>query len=180
MQTQKVQLNYLRIAPRKVRLVAGFIRGLPVVDAEAQLRMSPRKASAPILKLLRSAVSAAKQKQMKPNHLFVREIRVDQGPASRRYMPRAMGRATLIQKKTSHIILTLVEAEKPFPARFSMLSKAQKGKPRRKGELQKSDDAKTEEQKKPREAPIIKDAASKKEAPRREGIVKRIFRRKVV
>jgi len=179
MQTQKVQLKYLRISSRKVRSVASFIRGLPIADAEAQLRMSPRKAGVPILKLLRSAVSSAKQKQMKPNHLFIREIRVDQGPSARRYMPRAMGRATLIQKKSSHIILTLAEAEKAFPARFSMLSKAQKGKPKRKGEPQEARSAKTEEQKKPHEAPL-KDTAIIKEAPRREGIVKRMFRRKVV
>lgn len=181
MKTQRVQLNYLRIAPRKVRAVASLLRGLSAVNAEAQLRISPRRASTPLLKLLRSAVSAAKQKQMKQDHLFVREIRVDQGPDTRRYIPRAMGRATPIEKKSSHVILMLAEAEKAFPARFAVLTSAQKEKPKRgaKPPAEKHHHIEAEESKKPREAPV-KEVASKKEAPRREGVVKRIFRRKAI
>ena len=179
MQIQKVQLNYLRIAPRKVRITVSNLKGLSVVNAEAQLRVNPRRASAPLLKLLRSAVSAAKQKKMKQDHLFVHEVRVDQGPAARRYMPRAMGRATLIQKKTSHITLVLAEAEKAFPARFKAFSLLDKEKPKRKGQPEQERSVKTEEQKKPHDAPA-KDTASKQEAPRREGVIKKMFRRKVI
>lgn len=179
MQTQKVQLNYLRIAPRKTRLVASSLRGLSAANAEAQLKVSPHRASAPLLKLLRSAVVAAKQKKMRQDHLFVSEIRVNQGPASRRYMPRAMGRATLILKRTSHITLVLTEAEKAFPARFKAFSVAEKTKQKRKIQPEDGRTIKKEEEKKPHDVPV-KDVATKQDAPRREGIIKRIFRRKAM
>jgi large subunit ribosomal protein L22 len=109
------QLRYLRIAPRKVRSVADLIRGLPVNDAEAQLMVQRRRPAKPILKLLRSAVANAKNKSQNVDHLFISEIRVDQGPMLKRYLPRARGSASPIQKKMSHVTITLGVNEKLAP-----------------------------------------------------------------
>jgi len=121
MKIQTTKLRYLRMAPRKVRLVANFVKGLSVNEAEAQLLMNPRRPSSVLLKLLRSAVANAKHNsQLSPERLFIKEIRVDQGPMLKRYMPRAMGRASHIQKKSSHIILVLAESEKLRTPRFKI------------------------------------------------------------
>jgi large subunit ribosomal protein L22 len=113
MTNQVVKLRYLRIAPRKVRLVANTIKGLSVSEAEAQLLVNPKRASAFLLKLLRSAMANIKNNQKLDARFFlVKEVRVDEGPAMKRFMPRAMGRATLIKKKSSHIILVLEESDK--------------------------------------------------------------------
>ena len=107
MEQQTAQLNYLRIAPRKTRSVAELIRGMSVNDAEAQLLVQRRRPAKAILKLLRSAVSNAKNNKLDPDHLFVAEIRVDGGPMLKRYLPRARGSASPIQRKMSHVTLTL-------------------------------------------------------------------------
>jgi len=106
----KAQLKHLRIAPRKVRLVADAIRKQDVTDAIRILSFLPKRASLPMKKLLQSAEANAKHNfHMEDAHLYVSEIRVDEGPVLKRYSPRAMGRATLIRKKTSHITLVLGE-----------------------------------------------------------------------
>ena len=103
-------LRYLKIAPRKVRSVSNIIKGLPVDEAEAQLLVQPRRASKPLLKLLRSAIANAKNKESDSGLGWkVGSIRVDQGPMLKRYLPRARGMATPIQKKMSHVTLVLVE-----------------------------------------------------------------------
>lgn len=107
METQTAKLNYLRIAPRKTRSVADLIRGLSVNDAEAQLLVQRRRPAKALLKLLRSAVANAKNNKLNSDHLFVAEIRVDGGPMLKRYLPRARGSASPIQKKMSHVTLTL-------------------------------------------------------------------------
>ena len=107
MEQQTAKLNYLRIAPRKVRSVADLIRGLSANEAEAQLLMVRRRPAASLLKLLRSAVANAKNKQINPDHLFIAEIRVDQGPMLKRILMRARGSASPIQKKMSHVTLVL-------------------------------------------------------------------------
>src|SRR3989338_2457985 len=108
----KAQLNYLRIAPRKVRLVASALKGLSVNEAEAQLLFRPQRSSQPLLKLLRSAVANAKNNQrLNADNLVIQSIRVDNGPMLKRFMPRAMGRATPIQKKTSHVSLILEDGK---------------------------------------------------------------------
>ena len=108
METQIAQLNYLRIAPRKVRSVGDLIKGLTVNEAEAQLLVQRRRPAKPLLKLLRSAVANAKNnKRLNPDHLFIASIRVDQGPMLKRSLPRARGSASPIQKKMSHVTLVL-------------------------------------------------------------------------
>jgi large subunit ribosomal protein L22 len=102
-------LRFLRVAPRKVRLVADEVRGLKVGDALAMLKYTPQAAAAPLAKLLRSAVANAEQKggRVDVDALFVKTLTVDQGPKMRRFMPRAMGRAYRIEKKTSHVYVEL-------------------------------------------------------------------------
>lgn len=102
-------LRYLRIAPRKVRLVAANVRGMKVGDALAMLKYTPQSAAKPIAKLLRSAVANAEQKggRVDVDALVVKTLTVDQGPKMRRFMPRAMGRAFRIEKKTSHVYVEL-------------------------------------------------------------------------
>jgi large subunit ribosomal protein L22 len=112
MTEQKAQLRYLRIAPRKTRSVADLIRGLSVNDAEAQLLVQRRRPAKALLKLLRSAVANAKNNKLNVDHLFVAEIHVDGGPMLRRSLPRARGSASPIQKKMSHVTITLRLNEK--------------------------------------------------------------------
>jgi large subunit ribosomal protein L22 len=102
-------LRFLRVAPRKVRLVADEVRGMKVGDALAVLKYTPQAASAHLAKLLRSAVANAEQKggRVDVDALFVKTLTVDQGPKMRRFMPRAMGRAYRIEKKTSHVYVEL-------------------------------------------------------------------------
>ncbi|HCF59993.1 MAG TPA: 50S ribosomal protein L22 [Myxococcales bacterium] len=104
------RLRHLRIAPRKVRLIADLIRGQPVGKALAVLRYTPKAAAQPVEKLLRSAIANAEdlsKGQVDVDRLFVKTIYVDQGPALRRFLARAMGRATRVNKKTSHVTVVL-------------------------------------------------------------------------
>jgi large subunit ribosomal protein L22 len=102
-------LHFLRVAPRKVRLVADEVRGLKVGDALAMLKYVPQAAAEPLAKLLRSAVANAEQKggRVDVDALFVKTLTVDQGPKMRRFMARAMGRAYRVEKKTSHVYVEL-------------------------------------------------------------------------
>jgi large subunit ribosomal protein L22 len=103
-------LKYLRMSPRKVRLVADTIRGRKVEDAIAILDFTKRAAAVPLARLLRSAVAnAATAENVDVDSLIVKEVMVDQGPTLKRFRPRAMGRATMIQKKTSHVTCLLGE-----------------------------------------------------------------------
>ena len=104
------KLRYLRQSPRKVRLVADAIRGLNISKAESKLKFAAEYAAVPLLKLLNSAVANAEHNfQMKKENLFIKEIRVDMGPALKRWKPRAFGRASAIRKETSHITILLGE-----------------------------------------------------------------------
>ncbi len=105
----RTELNYLRMSPRKVRLVADAIRGKSVPEAEVALRFLTRRAAAPIAKLLAVAVADARQnfQILSPASLVVRRISADSGPILKRSRPRAMGRAFPIHKHTSHITLIL-------------------------------------------------------------------------
>ena len=110
----KFHLNNLRIAPRKVRLVANLIKKSSVLSAEAQLKFQRKKAALPILKLLKSAIaSAVNNFNLSPGHLYITNILVDEGQKLKRFRPRAFGRAGAIHKKTSHITLILEEKVMP-------------------------------------------------------------------
>jgi large subunit ribosomal protein L22 len=106
----KAIARYIRIAPRKVRLVIDLIRGKAVGDAVAILRHTPKAASPVVEKVLNSAVANAEHNyEMNVNRLVISEVFVDQGPTLKRFRPRAMGRASKIHKRTSHITLVLTE-----------------------------------------------------------------------
>lgn len=104
--------KYVRISSRKVKIVIDLIRGKSVQEAEAILMYTPKAASEPVLKLLRSAIANAENNLgMSADGLYVAEVFANQGPTYRRYMPRARGRATRIRKRTSHITIILDEKE---------------------------------------------------------------------
>src|SRR5213595_2266282 len=124
----KATLRYLRITPRKVRVVADLIRGKKVDAALAQLAYIEKRAAEPVAKLLRSAVANAEQgskdQALDVDRLHVKSLMVDQGPSLRRYMPRAMGRAFKILKKTSHIALIVSDEAPPKKKRVKPHRKA--------------------------------------------------------
>ncbi len=100
--------RYVRSAPRKARLVMDHIRGKRVEHAQAILQHAPRAVSTDILKLLNSAVANAESAyELGPDELRVRRAFVDEGPTIKRYRPRALGRATRINKRTSHMTIEL-------------------------------------------------------------------------
>jgi large subunit ribosomal protein L22 len=101
----------VRIAPRKVRLVVDLIRGKQIGEAVAILRHTPKAASPVVEKVLKSAVANAEHNyELDVNNLVVSEVFVDEGPTLKRFRPRAQGRASAINKRTSHI--TIVVSEK--------------------------------------------------------------------
>ena len=107
------KLRYLRIAPRKVRLVIDLIRGKKIEEAKTILNFATKRGSLPVLKLLNQAIANAKNNfQLDQTNLFISEIKVDEGPKLKRWRARARGQAYEIQKKTSHISLTLDEIVK--------------------------------------------------------------------
>ena len=105
----KAFLKNYRQSPRKVRLVAGLIRGKSVPVAIAELDFLAKRASAPLKKLLLSAVANAKQAGKEKENLLIKELRVDKGITMKRMMPAAMGTGHRINKRTSHLTLVLAE-----------------------------------------------------------------------
>jgi ribosomal protein L22 len=104
----RAQAKYVRCAPRKARLVIDHIRGKSVGDARAILLTTPRAASRDVLKLLDSCVANAENNhELSADELTVEKAYVDEGPTLKRYQPRALGRATPIRKRTSHMTIHL-------------------------------------------------------------------------
>jgi ribosomal protein L22 len=109
----RAKARYVRSAPRKARLVMDHIRGKRVEDARAILRHTPRAAATDISKLLESAVANAENNfELDPDDLKVDRAFVDEGPTIKRFRPRALGRATPIHKRTSHMTITLTTDQK--------------------------------------------------------------------
>ncbi len=106
--------KWIRISPRKMRLVADMVRGKGVDEAVNMLHFSTKRASEPIEKTIRSALANLmvqdEATKLGTEEVYVHEIRVDEGPTGKRWRPRAMGRATKIRKRTSHV--TVIVAEK--------------------------------------------------------------------
>ncbi len=105
----KAFLKNYRQSPRKVRLVADLIKGKRVSEAFTQLQNLPKRAALPIEKLLASAVANAKSAGIVTEDLYLANITVNEGIVMKRSMPRARGSASRINKRTSHIMLTLIE-----------------------------------------------------------------------
>jgi large subunit ribosomal protein L22 len=109
----KATARFVRIAPRKARLIADMIRGMRAGQAQGVLTHSAKRAAQPMEKLLRSALANLMNQEeargVDINEAIITEVRVDDAPTLRRWRPRAMGRATRIRKRTSHMTL-VVEA----------------------------------------------------------------------
>ena len=103
--------KYVRMTPRKLRLVADLIRGKSAQEAWSILEFTPKRAAGPLKKVLESAIANAKHNnELAPESLNVSRVLIDEGPTMKRYTPRARGRAGSIKKRTSHI--TVVVAPK--------------------------------------------------------------------
>ncbi|MBI5376272.1 MAG: 50S ribosomal protein L22 [Candidatus Schekmanbacteria bacterium] len=111
--TGVAKARFLRIGPRKVRLVVDMIRGKTANEALSILEFSPRYPSVAVRKLLKSAisnvmnVSEAKKVELDPDTLVIDRVFVDEGPSMKRMSPRAFGRADIIRKRSSHITIIL-------------------------------------------------------------------------
>ena len=174
------RLRYIRITPRKARLVADTVRGMTLNEAEAQLSMTPKRAGVPILKLIRSAKSNAENSNIDSSKLYVKSIRVDQGPQRfKKWEFRAQGRANLLSRKTSHITLVLGEAEKAEKKKYIFPAKLPKEKKKsKKGEKLEKETKEDETKSKIKHSEPKVEQSSK---PSREpGFIKRIFRRKSI
>jgi large subunit ribosomal protein L22 len=105
----KASLSNYRQSPRKVRLVTDAVKGKSVAAADTILAHMPKRAAEPIQKLIKSAAANAKNAGAHEEHLEVANIEVNKGIVLKRFMPRAMGRASRINKRTSHVTVTLAE-----------------------------------------------------------------------
>ncbi len=104
----RAKARYVRVAPRKARLVADQVRGMPVIEARTLLEFSPRGAARDLMRLLDSAAANAEANHdLVADDLEISEIYVDEGPTLKRWRARARGRATRIEKKTSHLSVAL-------------------------------------------------------------------------
>ncbi len=178
MDTLTVKLNYLRIPPRKVRLLANSLKGLLATEAEARLMLNPRRSKEALLKLLRSAIANAKNNhQLSPEKLFIKSVLVNIGPRYKHWTPRAKGSAAVIQRLTSHVTLVLgIRSE--VPSRFTIV----RTKP-------KKTEEKPKKEPKQKVVPSAKGGSvsggKKTEAaeakPKAEpGVFRRVFRRKAI
>jgi large subunit ribosomal protein L22 len=108
----RAQAKYVRTSARKARLVCDHIRGKDVAEARAILAFTPRAAAKSWIKLLESAVANAEHNhELLGDDLRIHSVHADEGPTLKRYRPRAMGRATRIRKRTSHLTITLTPKE---------------------------------------------------------------------
>jgi ribosomal protein L22 len=108
----RAQARYVRTSARKARLVCDHIRGKDVEQARAILSFTPRGAAKPWMKLLESAIANAEHNhELVGDELKIASVHADEGPTLKRYRPRAMGRATRIRKRTSHLTITLTPKE---------------------------------------------------------------------
>lgn len=108
----KAVAKYIRISPRKVRLVVDLIRGKSVDEAAAILKLVPNRAKEPVSKVFNSAVANAEHNaNLNRDNLYVSKAFVDQGPTLKRFKPRAMGRADRMLRRTSHITVAVSERE---------------------------------------------------------------------
>jgi ribosomal protein L22 len=108
----RAKARYVRVAPRKARLVADQVRGLPVPEARTLLEFSTRGAARDVIRLLDSAsANAEANHELVADDLWISEIYVDEGPTLKRWRARARGRATRIDRKTSHLSVALTPTD---------------------------------------------------------------------
>ncbi len=166
------KLRYLHIAPRKVRLIANTLRGLSTQEAEAQLMTRPQRSAMPLRKLIKSAMANAMANNTGAKATWIiQEIRVDQGPVLERFLPRAQGRATPLQKKMSHVTVMLREGKTRLD-RFVIAPREIKKKPT--ADEKKTARAARGQQSSTDEAAALKAKTSDK------GFLRKVFTRKSV
>ena len=106
--TVEVKTRYIRIAPRKLRIVADAVRDMPVNEAMTMLQFVPKRGGRILLKTLKSAVDVARNKgSLNMQRLYISRITVDKGPVLKRWLPRARGMASPIKKYLSHLTVEL-------------------------------------------------------------------------
>lgn len=139
--------RYIRVTPRKMRLVADLVRGKNVNDAINILKFTPRSASSPTLKAIQSAVANYAQlhdaSSSEIDALTVRAIFADEGPTMHRFMPRAQGRATPIKKRMSHLTVVVAAPVVPAEATAETVTEAVEAKPVKKAAAKKTAAKKT-------------------------------------
>jgi large subunit ribosomal protein L22 len=132
------KLHSLRMAPRKVRLVADLVRRMPALQAETQLLFLNKEAARPILKLLRSAMANAEHNfKLAKDVLWIKHITVDGGMTIKRFRPRAHGSAAPIRKRTSHVLLKLSDEARPVKVKKTYKPRVRTVKPAPKTEAPK-------------------------------------------
>lgn len=150
--------RFIRISPRKTRLVADLIRGKNAIMSVQLLGTVNKRAARIIGKTLNSAISNARQKEAEENSLWIKKIVIDGGPQYKRFMPRAMGRATMIKHPTSHITIVISD-EKIAP-------KAEEKEPSKGAELVKKTGEERESAAKKIKGKVKKEKVVKKEETR--------------
>lgn len=114
----KAHARFVRMAPRKVRLITNLVKGQLVDIALSELRFIPKAAAMPVLKVIASArANAVHNGKLDPKNLWIKTITTDGGPTMKRFRPRAFGRAAPIRKRTSHITVILTDEPKKQIAR---------------------------------------------------------------
>lgn len=159
----------LNISPRKVRLVANLVKGQPVVSALAQLQALPNRSSGPIEKLIHSAVTNAKAKNMDLSKLVVANLTVNKGRILKRMKAKAKGMAGLVQHIQSHVNLTIKESPDLKGPLFILPQKVKKIKKE-----------KREVDAKGKEKPQFKETEEKPKPEKKAGFVKKFFQRKAI
>lgn len=169
------KLKHLRIAPRKVRLVANMIRGKTVEEAQTILNFTVNRSATPLLKLLNSAIANAKDSfQLDEKNLYVSKIFIGEGPKLKRWHAQSRGRAAQIQKKSSHISLELAEM-KPTKKKIKKTEKIEKPVVKEEAKEEIKEEEKKEEKIIEKEKPKTK---RKIPLPKIGQGMRKIFRRK--
>ncbi len=185
----KAKLKYLKVAPRKTKLVVDLVRGLEVGEAKAVLKFEKKRAAKPILKLIESAIANAKNNfQLSETGLYIKRITVSPGPMLKRWMPRARGRATMIQKKMSHvfIVLDVLKKEKKEKTKEIKPSKEAKKILDKEKEIKKEEKEIKKEEKNIQEESLVAEKTvkiDKKDKSHPKGkspIAKKMFKRKSI
>lgn len=171
MKTATAQGKYIKISPRKVRLLAAVVRGKPLMEAEARLMVASQRSALPMLKVLRSAAANAAQAKLNPAALIVSEVRIDEGPKLRRFMPRARGGMGKIEKKSSHITIILTESGTAHPSRFVIA----RAKSEKAAKAEKKPHAPKKQEPEAEDKPHEKGASKKG-----KGVAPKIFSRKAI
>lgn len=154
----KAKLRFLRMSPKKVRLVIDVIRGMDVEEAQIQLQFINKKVARPVLKLLNSAIANAENNfKLKKENLFIKKIIADDGPTLKRWKPRAFGRPDMIRKRSAHITIILGEYKETPKRKLKEIKKKELAAKKEKRPIVELEDikhetkGKEETQKKPQE-----------------------------